>query len=114
MDTNGNNQKNLTNSNGSDATFVVSPDDSKIIYRNEDTEIYSMNIDGSNQINLTNSTFAETAPCISPLGLKIAYVSKQHTYHEIYIMDIDGSSKKRLTTSSEGNKTNPVFQPFQQ
>jgi Tol biopolymer transport system component len=83
-----------------------SPDGKKIAFhstRDNNYEIYTMNIDGSNQIRLTNNKLeAEVNPVWSKDGSKILYWYGENGYDDYYptakvksfIMNPDGTGKK--------------------
>lgn len=100
-------------------------DGKKILFvsdRDNDPEIYSMNLDGSQQTRLTysdtgtNDYPASLSPKSSPDGKKVVYESnkdKPDSIFDIYIADFNGSkltNTKRLTTSSWNDTAiAPVF-----
>jgi Tol biopolymer transport system component len=120
MNSDGSNQKNLTN-NGDlvhEVGFSFSPDGQKIAYTSEgpqpsnpegEPEVYVMNAsDGSGQTNLTNNDYvvADQDPYFSPDGQKIAYTSDGPQASnpvggdEVYVMNSDGSNQKNLTNNN--------------
>ena len=131
MDSDGSNQKNLTNSGWglSEFTPEFSPDGQKIAYISGgqqasnpegEPEVYVMNSDGSNQKNLTNNDYvvADQDPYFSPDGQKIAYTSDgPQTSNpvggdEVYVMNSDGSNQKNLTNNGwDISDRAPAFSP---
>ena len=100
MDTDGSNQRNLTNHPDSDRSPSWSPDGSQIAFysnRDDNFEIYVMDADGSNQRNLTNHPDSDTYPSWSSDGSQIAFGSLRDGNYEIYVMDADGSNQRNLT-----------------
>ena len=110
MDSDGNNQVNLTRNPADDSSPVWSPDEKKISFasnRDGNFEIYVMNADGSNQKRLTNNKANDMPLAWSPDGKYIAILSNRDdvivdsnrgiTKSEIYIMNVDGSNQMRLT-----------------
>ncbi|HYP02747.1 MAG TPA: S8 family serine peptidase [Pyrinomonadaceae bacterium] len=90
-----------------------SPDGTKLAfdsYRDDATDIYSVNQDGTNQTRLTSSAGYNYTPVWSPDGSKIAFISGRDGNAEIYVMNADGTNQMRLTntTSNEGT---PAWSP---
>ena len=113
MDTNGANQRRLTNSRLVDWDPSWSPDGRHIVFtgngrpgdwgaRGGDLEIYLMDADGSNPRRLTDNFRQDTDPSWSPDGKHIAYASTiDRRNNEIYVMDVDGSKLRKLTNSGD-------------
>ena len=96
MNTNGTEQKRLTNNPAYDGKPCWSPDGKKIAFeslREKKYDIYVMNSDGSGLRNLTNNPTQERFPCWSPDGKKIAFTSTITGNFEIFIMDLDKRRK---------------------
>jgi len=125
--------KRLTTANGYDAEATVSPNGRKIIFtstRDNDIELYEMDVDGKNQRRLTNEpgydggafysqdsqwivwrasrpkTDAELRQFRDLLAKDLVMPSKL----EIMIMRADGSEKKQLTSNGAANFA-PYFHP---
>ena len=123
----------LTTANGYDAEATVSPNGRKIIFtstRDNDIELYEMDLDGRNQRRLTNEpgydggafysqdsqwiiwrasrpkTDAELRQFRDLLGRELVMPSKL----EIMIMKADGTQKKQLTSNGAANFA-PYFHP---
>ena len=125
--------KRLTTSNGYDAEATVSPDGRKIIFtstRDNDIELYEMNVDGTNQRRLTSEvgydggafysqdsqwivwrasrpkTDADIKQFRDLLAKDLVMPSKL----EIMVMKTDGTQKKQLTSNGAANFA-PFFHP---
>jgi TolB protein len=127
----GSEQKNLSDSAGSNVSPVFSPDGRWIAYESSDlqntnpegdSEIYRMNaVDGFAQVNLSNNGLGvdDHAPVFSPDGQKIAYASSgtqpsnSQGDGEVYRMSaLDGTGKKNLSNNRGGvDDESPVFSP---
>ena len=121
MNSDGTEQRRLTNNRARDENPSLSPDGKKIAFasgRGGNMEIYVMNTDGTGQRNLTNNPAHEIPPFLSqdgknitsasireenpswsPDGKKIAFGSMIH----IYTMNADGSEVKRLGFASHAD-----------
>jgi Tol biopolymer transport system component len=100
MNSDGSEQKKLTNNSAGNIDVEWSPDGKRIAFasaRDGNLEIYVMNSDGSEQKNLTNNPSIDEDPHWSPDGRKIAFVSHRDGKPEICIMNADGSEQKILT-----------------
>jgi TolB protein len=126
MNPDGSEQKNLTNSPGTDKRPQWSPDGKKIVFvsgRDQNREIYVMNADGSGQRNLASDPAEDMEPRWSPDGKKIAFYSftpykgipflsvwrRSGGRKYICVVNPDGSEKKQLTNT--GRDEHPVWSP---
>ena len=96
MDTDGTNQRKLTNHPEDEDDPSWSPDGKHIAFE-RDWEIYVMDADGQNPQNLTNNPADDFHTSWSPGGKRIAFVSDRDGNSEIYVMDNDGQNPQRLT-----------------
>ena len=115
VDSNGNNETNLTNSKGITEIYPRwSPNGTKILYavRISDPEweiqTHTMNVDGSEKKRLMNSSYGADW---SHDGRKIAFISSDKG--DLYVIDSTGENIKRLTTNLSGSGANwsPLWSP---
>lgn len=129
----GDSLKQLTNTPGYDAEATISPKGDKIVFtslRDEDPEIYTMNLDGSEQTRLTFEKGYDGGPFFSPDGSKIVFrasrpVTQEQiadyndlvengyvrpTALEIFVMDADGKNMKQITNLDKASFA-PFFHP---
>jgi Tol biopolymer transport system component len=122
--------KQLTNTDGYDAEATVSPKGDKIVFttlRDGDPEIYTMNLDGSDQTRLTFEKGYDGGPFFSPDGSKIVFRASRPVTDEqmvdyndlvengyvrpsaleIFVMDADGKNMKQITNLGKAS-----FAPF--
>jgi len=118
MDTDGNNQKRLTNVAGYNIAPFFTLNGKKIIFRTHreyNYDIYIMNRDGSNQTNLTPGSNHAYFSDISPDALKILIydnIEVPYKYYKIYLMDSDGQNKIMLAGDNlYYNDFFPKFRP---
>jgi WD40 repeat protein len=101
MESNGSNQRKLTDNHAIDLSPAWSPDGSQIAFvsnRDGNDEIYFMNADGSHVRRLTQTEYAnESFPAWSPNGRDISFDSDRDGNWEIYVMATDGTNLRRLT-----------------
>ncbi len=132
-DLNGNQLKQLTNTEGYDAEPTVSPKGDLIVFtslRSGDLELYTMNIDGSNVKQVTNDLGYDGGAFFSPDGSKLIFRSSRPkteaeikeykdllaqglvmpTNMELYICNVDGSELKKITNLGSANWA-PFFHP---
>lgn len=112
MDSNGENQKRLTDISGYDVDPLWSADGEHIIYGStkavafavafdkRNWEIMIMKADGSEKKNLTNNRANDQSAIFSADGEQIVFVSQRDGPKSMYIMDRDGGNVKRLTDKS--------------
>jgi|GEM_PF-3496987 len=68
--------------------------------REENQEIWIMNIDGSNPVRLTRLPQTDRSPSWSPDGSRIAFISWADENWEIHVMNSDGTAIRRLTRNA--------------
>ena len=118
MDTDGGNQRNLSNAPGDDQYPSWSPDGMQIVFtadrsgKDWNRQIYVMNADGGNPQNLTNNPDDDgwpddRYPSWSPDGAHIVFTARREEHvenklavtYEIYVMDVDGGNLQNLTNN---------------
>ena len=69
--------------------------------REDNYEIYTMNLDGSEEQRLTQNHLMDIRPAVSPDGSRIAFTSTRDGNYDVYVMDIDGKtlSESRIPMS---------------
>lgn len=109
MNSDGSEQRQLTNNSADDNYPVVSLDGTQVLFesiRDGNWEVYMMNIDGSQQRRLTDAAGSkDRLPTWSPDGQKIAFISDRDGDYEIFTMNADGSDVRQVTfnTLREGH-----------
>ncbi|WP_428235375.1 TolB family protein [Gracilimonas sp.] len=106
MDSNGSNQRQLTN-NGDNYEPTFSPDGNQIAFyhrKNRKSHIVVMKADGSNKKTISNNWSRD--PAWSPDSKQIVYLMSNQHYErpgngQLWIMDANGSNKKQLTHFNE-------------
>jgi len=99
MDMDGNNIRQLTESDGHSSHPVLSPDGTKIVFMSNrvyNTELYTMDINGDNQTRLTEFYIEELYPQFSPDGEKIVFSTVRNSEWGIYIINFDGTNLIKL------------------
>ena len=71
--------------------------------RDENPEIYVMDIDGKNQQRLTSDLGRDLSPSWSPDGKRIVFTSERAGNMEVYVMDADGGNLQNLTNHPNGD-----------
>jgi lipoprotein-anchoring transpeptidase ErfK/SrfK len=79
-------------------------------YRDNNPEVYVMDLQQGQPINLTRNPASDEQPAISPNRGQIAFVSDRDGNKEIYVVDLDGKNLRRLT-NSPGDDTHPRWTP---
>ena len=123
MDTDGGNQRRLTNDPANDYAPSWSPDGRRIAFVSDRDghvnergsplpEIYVMNADGGNQQNLTNHPSDDRSPSWSPDGKRIVFQSDREGRFndDIYVMDADGGNLQILTDNRNDDE-DPSWSP---
>lgn len=114
MDSHGEIQERLTQSDAEDKDPVWSPDRTEIAFvsnRDGRFSIYAMDAHGSNVRRITpdDSSYNES-PAWSPNGNEIAYASDQTGNLEIFVIGADGANPRRITTH-EAEDIEPSWSP---
>jgi len=101
MDSDGNNQRQLTYGGGLDPSW--SPDGTRIAFVKANSEggssIYTIKTDGTGLTQVTSGNFSVDGPCWSPDGTKIAFSTNRGNVDiwNIWIVNADGSGLQQIT-----------------
>lgn len=109
MDTDGQNQQQLTFTETTNFYPSFSADGQQILFtsrRDGNFDIYVMNSDGSDQRPLTRNMGDLYAAVLSPDGSRVAFTSAGN----IWVMDVDGTNLHTLTNTPDTD-LNPVWSP---
>jgi len=127
VESNGSNSIHLSNDRN-DSAPGWSPDGTKIAFtsnRDNNKEIYVMNVDGSNPTRLTNNSLSDQTPDWSPDGMKLAFSQNSGCItlpngevlcfsSSIFVMNADGSNQTLLTGGSvftSSDAADPTWSP---
>ncbi len=100
MNSDGTNQKRLTENDADDWEPVFSPWSNNILFtsnRDGNKEIYGMDSEGRNIVNLSNNSADDWSPRFYPDGRRIVHLSVRDGNWEIYMMKLDGSRQTNLS-----------------
>lgn len=92
---------------------ALTAQESKIVfesYRDDNAEVYIMDVDGSNLVNLSSNPAYDGVPSWSPDGQQIAFTSERDNNPDIYLMRPDGSEPTQLTDGG-GYNVIPAWSP---
>jgi Tol biopolymer transport system component len=123
--TDGTNEKRLTDTSADEAYPVWSPDGKQIVFSASTGvwntpesvrtfEIYVMNADGSGRRQLTDNTAADGNPRWSPDGSLLTFTSDRAAseHYDVYVMEADGTNVRQVTHTPSGARAiNPIWQP---
>lgn len=114
MDSDGGNQRRLTNRPGFDGGPQFSPNGQQIaFYGKTETgnyEIFLMEADGSNITNLTEDPLEDYSPAWSPDGKWIGYTKGDSKNYDVWLIHLATRIKTRLTTQPKRDES-PFWEP---
>jgi Tol biopolymer transport system component len=113
MNSDGSQEKRLTDLAGVETEPTWSPDGEHIAFsteRREQGDIYVMDADGAKLTRLTDRPGVEIEPTWSPDGKQIAFSTQWVQRGDIYVMNSDGSELRRLTDPKVG-ESSPAWSP---
>lgn len=93
-------QLTFTNNNFDPA---VSPDGTKVAFassRNNNTDIYVINVDGTNPNRVTTNAAIDQRPSFSPDGTRLLFDSNRNSpngLRNLYVINVNGTNETRLT-----------------
>lgn len=109
MNSDGSNQKRLTNREGFDAGADISPDGKQIAFYGKSEkgnyDIFIMNIDGTSIKNFTDDEIEDYSPSWSSDGNWISFTSGNSANYDIWKMNVNTKEKIRLTTQPKRDET---------
>jgi len=120
----------LTDSGTDHPTFLVedpldssspswSPDGNTVFYtanKNDNLDLYKINVDGSSKKQLTQTDHHEKHPTLSPDGTKLVYCSNQSGSFDLYLVEnfapqVFQNQLQIQLTSGDGDELFPVWSP---
>ncbi|MCG9126810.1 M28 family peptidase [Candidatus Poribacteria bacterium] len=118
MNSDGTNQKRLTDMPGYDGGPFFTPDGTRIVWRHfsadgNKADIYTMNLDGRRVQRLTDFDSMSWAPYFHPSGEYVIFASNKLGFSnfELFLVDAKGRHEPVQITSTEGFDGLPVFSP---
>lgn len=109
MDTDGTNEKQLTNKPGYDGGPIISPDGKQIAFygksENGKYDIFIMDIEGNNLVNLTRDDTEDYSPSWSPDGKWIACTRGSSKNYDVWLIHLETGIKTRLTTQPKRDES---------
>ena len=105
---------NPANGNSREQNFLpaFSPDGRRMAFnsnRDNNNDIYIVNVDGTGMRRLTNHPAIDTSPTWSPNGQQVAFTSDRTGTPQIYVIGADGTGLRRLTFESYCDR--PTWSP---
>ena len=91
---------------------AFSPDGRRIAFnsnRDNNNDLYVVNVDGTGLRRLTNNPAIDTSPTWSPNGQQVAFTSDRTGTPQIYVIGADGTGLRRLTYESYCDR--PTWSP---
>ncbi len=118
MNSDGSEQRRLTNAPGYDGGPFFSPDGERIVWRHFDesgmiADVWTMKTDGSDKRRITDFKSMSWAPFYHPSGKYFIFTSNKLGFEnfELFLVDVDGEREPVRATFTGGFDGLPVFSP---
>src|SRR5258708_3162164 len=102
MNSNGTSVRQLTFTNNN-FDPALSPDGTKVAFasnRNNNTDIYMINVDGTNLTRVTTNAAIDQRPNFSPDGTRLLFDTNRNSplgLRNLYVINVNGTNETRLT-----------------
>ena len=107
------NLRNLSQHKAPDWQPAWSPDGSRVAfssYRDDNWELYLVQVDGTNLVRLTDDPESDFSPAWSPDGRQIVFVSRRYGDADLFVLDL-GTGEIAQRTTGELDEFDPAWSP---